>query len=207
MTGRRGLDHPNQARHSRGGGNPDWLASHHDHRPPRIWIPACAGMTTRRVTRGSCVMATKAMMPMERRTKTPSPSGEGRGGACPRERAPHGTAPLTSNEQLSHPPARRVSPRRRGPRLGSRLRGRTRKRQSACAGTRALPDPTTTPDAPKDGEIAQTPPPLADTLIRCPTRASERTLRGCPTPPLSRLQHPRPGTPLSNPYRAMCRTL
>ena len=72
----------------------------------------------------------------------------------------------------------------------------------------SLSDPTTTPDAPKNGEIAQTPrPPLTDVLIRCPTRASERTLSGCPTPPYPACNTLGPERPYRTPYRAMCRTL
>ncbi len=72
---------PTNARHSRGGGNPDWLASHHDYWLPRIWIPACAGMTTRCATRRGCMiaMAMKAMMAMAAHDENSLPFREGSG--------------------------------------------------------------------------------------------------------------------------------
>jgi len=193
--------HPTSARHSRGGGNPYWLASHYDHRPPRIWIPACAGMTMRCVTRGICVMATKAVMPMAAHDENSLPFRGGSGwGMSTRARS---TWHCPSHLKRAGIPIRQqeLFPREGGdPDWAPAFAGEQGSGSRPAQDPAPLSDPTTTPYAPKDGEIAQTPrPPLADTLIRCPTHASERTLSGCPTPPLSRMHHPRPKTPLSNP--------
>jgi len=76
---------------------------------------------------------------------------------------------------------------------------KTRTRKSACEGTRAPVRPDNLPRRPEEQRNAQTPlRPLVDVQIRCPTRASERTLSGCPTPPIPHAS-PRPETPLSAP--------
>ncbi len=108
--------------------------------------------------------------------------------------------PQTSN--YLNPPARRVSPRRRGPRLGSRLRGRTTKRRSACEGPHSLSDRKTASHA--DGQTKRagtTTPPLAGELIGCPTRPEKRTVTRCPRPPPSPRHRPHTPTP---PPRRKC---
>ncbi len=196
---------PTNARHSRGGGNPYSLASHHDYEPPRIWIPACAGMTMRCMTRRVRMVA---MMPMAAHNENSLPFRGGSGWGMSTRARSAWQGPYSPSRQPSQLASKTCFPAKAGTQTGlppsreNKEAGAQEQRNgSQPAQDRAsLSDPTTTSDAPKDGEIAQTPqPPTTDVLIRCPTRASERTLSGCPTPPLSRMQHPRPKTLLSNP--------
>ncbi len=105
--------------------------------------------------------------------------------------------PLTP-QTSSHPnpPARRVSPRRRGPRLGSRLRGRTRKRKSACEAPRVPVRPDNCLPPP-DGQTkrAGTTTTASRRLIACPTRPEKRTVTRCPRPPSSPRHRPHTSTP------------
>ncbi len=91
-----------------------------------------------------------------------------------------------------NPPARRVSPRRRGPRLGSRLRGRTRKRKSACAGPRVPVRPSNRPMSRGTGTTTAT---AGGKLIGCPTHPEKRTVTECPRPPPSPRHRPHTATP------------
>ncbi len=101
--------------------------------------------------------------------------------------------PLTP-QTSSHPnpPARRVSPRRRGPRLGSRLRGRTRKRKSASAGRRVPVRPNNRPMSLGTGTTTAT---AGRRLIGCPTSPEKRTVTRCPRPPPSPRHRPHTPTP------------
>ena len=202
---------PPKPRHSRGGGNPDWLALHQHHRPPRIWIPACAGMTMRCVTRRGCMMA---MMPMAAHDQYSLPFRGGSGWGMSTRARPVWRGPYSPSRRHPSPPARRVSPRRRGPRLGSRLRGRTRKRArkqgrgSRPAKERArLSDPTTSPDAPKNRETRRHHCGRWSTCKSAVLHAPRSAPSADAQPRQSRMHHLGPKRPYRPPYRAMCRTL
>jgi hypothetical protein len=132
---------------------------------------------------------------------TPSPSGEGRGAAVP-QAALSVARPRPPTNGNPNPRAKRVPPRGRGPRLDSRLRGRTRKRKSVCAGSRVPVRPDNRLSRPKDRGAVLTPrPPHAKMQINCPTRQEKRTVAGCQRTPLSPRHRPHTPTP---PPRRKC---
>ena len=160
-------------------------------------------MTTCCATRPGCAIEMKPMMPMMPMTAPDENSLPFRGGS--------GWGMSTrarSAWQGQHIPSRRRSqsasktcfPAKAGTQTGLPP---SRENKETAVSLRRIARPyqiRQPPPTPQRTEKSQTPrPALADTLIRCPTRASERTLSGCPTPPLSRMHHPRPRTPLSPP--------
>jgi hypothetical protein len=131
---------------------------------------------------------------------TPSPSGEGRGGAVPQSALSVARSRPPKN---GHPnPEQSVFPREGGgPDWTPAFAGEQGSGGRPAQERASLSDRTTTSHASKN-RGAQTPrPPHAKMLINCPTRHEKRTVAGCQRTPLQPRHRPHTPTP---PPRRKC---